>query len=44
VRYDITNTTSAYAAIDNVADVDYETVRGFSAAERTIRFGIETSF
>ena len=43
-RFDITNTTSAYAAIDNVADVDYETVRGFSAPERTIRFGIETSF
>lgn len=44
VRHDITNTASAYAAIDNVADVDYETVRGFSAPERTIRFGIETSF
>lgn len=43
-RYDITNSTSAYAAINNVADVDYETVRGFSAPERTIRFGIETSF
>lgn len=43
-RYDITNSTAAYAAIDNVADVDYETVTGFNAPERTIRFGIETSF
>jgi vitamin B12 transporter len=43
-RYNITNATSAYAAIDNVADVDYETVRGFNAPERTIRFGIEASF
>ncbi len=43
-RYAITDTASAYAAIDNVADTDYETVRGFNAPERTIRFGIETSF
>ncbi|MCR9109078.1 TonB-dependent receptor [Marivita sp. XM-24bin2] len=43
-RYDITDTMSAYAAIDNVADVEYETVQGFNAPERTIRFGIEASF
>ena len=43
-RYAITDTASAYAAIDNVADADYETVRGFNAPERTVRFGIETTF
>jgi vitamin B12 transporter len=43
-RYDITDTASVYGAIDNVGDVSYQTVRGFNAPERTIRFGIETSF
>lgn len=43
-RYDITDTATAYAAIDNVADTDYQTVRGFNAPERTFRFGVETSF
>ncbi|WP_299783724.1 TonB-dependent receptor [uncultured Marivita sp.] len=43
-RYDITDTASVYGAIDNVADASYQTVRGFNAPERTIRFGVETSF
>ncbi len=43
-RYEITDTASVYGAIDNVGDVSYQTVRGFNAPERTIRFGIETSF
>ena len=43
-RYEITDTASVYGAIDNVADASYQTVRGFNAPERTIRFGIETSF
>ncbi|WP_292292580.1 TonB-dependent receptor [Marivita sp.] len=43
-RYAVTDTASVYGAIDNVADTSYETVRGFNAPERTIRFGIETSF
>ena len=43
-RYAFTDTASAYAAIDNVGDTDYQTVRGFNAPERTIRFGIETTF
>ncbi|MCK0150496.1 TonB-dependent receptor [Marivita sp. S6314] len=43
-RYDITDTAYVYGAIDNVADVSYQTVRGFNAPERTIRFGVETSF
>jgi vitamin B12 transporter len=43
-RYEITESASVYGAIDNVADVSYQTVRGFNAPERTIRFGVETSF
>lgn len=43
-RYAITDTASLYGAIDNVGDVSYQTVRGFNAPERTIRFGVETSF
>lgn len=43
-RYDITETASVYGVIDNVADASYQTVRGFNAPERTIRFGVETSF
>ena len=43
-RYAFTDTASAYAAIDNVADSDYQTVRGFNAPERTFRFGVETTF
>ena len=43
-RYAITNAISAYGAIDNVGDASYQTVRGFNAPERTIRFGVETSF
>lgn len=43
-RYDITDTASVYGAVDNVADASYQTVRGFNAPERTIRFGVETSF
>lgn len=43
-RYDVTDKASIYGAIDNVGDVSYQTVRGFNAPERTIRFGIETSF
>jgi vitamin B12 transporter len=43
-RYDITDTASVYGAIDNVTDASYQTVRGFNAPERTIRFGVETSF
>lgn len=43
-RYAITDSASIYGAIDNVGDVSYETVSGFNAPERTIRFGVETSF
>lgn len=43
-RYDITDAASVYGAIDNIGDESYQTVRGFNAPERTIRFGIETSF
>lgn len=43
-QYDITDSTFVYGAIDNVGDVSYQTVRGFNAPERTIRFGVETSF
>lgn len=43
-RYEITDTASVYGAIHNVTDVSYQTVRGFNAPERTIRFGVETSF
>lgn len=43
-RYDITERASVYGAIDNVGDASYQTVRGFNAPERTIRFGIQTSF
>ncbi len=43
-RYAIADTASVYGAIDNVGDVSYQTVRGFNAPERTIRFGVETSF
>jgi vitamin B12 transporter len=43
-RYAITNAISAYGAIDNIGDASYQTVRGFNAPERTIRFGVETSF
>ena len=35
---------SVYGAIDNIGDESYQTVRGFNAPERTIRFGIETTF
>jgi vitamin B12 transporter len=43
-RYAFNDTTALYAAIDNVADTEYQTVRGFDAPERTIRFGLEASF
>ena len=43
-RYDITDAASVYGAIDNIGDESYQTVRGFNAPERTIRFGIETTF
>ncbi|MFA8387841.1 MAG: TonB-dependent receptor plug domain-containing protein [Pelagibaca sp.] len=43
-RYEITDAASVYGAIDNIGDVSYQTVRGFNAPERTIRFGIETTF
>ena len=43
-RYAITDMASVYGAIDNVGDVSYQTVRGFNAPDRTIRFGVETSF
>ncbi|SHG65967.1 TonB-dependent receptor plug domain-containing protein [Marivita hallyeonensis] len=43
-RYAFNDTLSVYGAIDNLADTSYETVRGFNAPERTIRFGIETTF
>lgn len=43
-RYDITDSASIYGAIDNFGDASYQSVRGFNAPERTIRFGIETSF
>ncbi|MCL3881890.1 TonB-dependent receptor [Marivita sp. GX14005] len=43
-RYDLTEKASLYGAIDNVTDVDYQTVRGYNSPERTIRFGIETAF
>jgi vitamin B12 transporter len=43
-RYAFNDTTAFYAAIDNVADTEYQTVRGFDAPERTIRFGLEASF
>ena len=43
-RYAITDMASFYGAIDNVGDVSYQTVRGFNAPDRTIRFGVETSF
>ena len=43
-RYALSDRASLYGAIDNVGDVDYETVNGFNAPERTLRFGIETTF
>ena len=43
-RYALSDRASFYGAIDNVGDVDYETVNGFNAPERTLRFGIETTF
>lgn len=43
-RYAFNDMTSFYAAVDNVADTEYQTVRGFDAPERTIRFGLEASF
>lgn len=43
-RYRLSDAASIYGAIDNVGDVSYQTVRGFNAPERTIRFGVETSF
>lgn len=43
-RYAFNDTTAFYAAVDNVADTEYQTVRGFDAPERTIRFGLEAAF
>ncbi|MFP7674450.1 TonB-dependent receptor plug domain-containing protein [Marivita sp. S0852] len=43
-RYAITDRAAVYGAIDNIGDVEYQTVRGYNAPERTIRFGIETTF
>jgi len=44
MRYDVTDRAALYGVIENVGDVDYETLRGFNAPERTIRFGVETTF
>jgi vitamin B12 transporter len=43
-RYAFNDSTAFYAAVDNVANTEYQTVRGFDAPERTIRFGLEASF
>ena len=43
-RYDLSDRTTFFAAIDNVTDTAYQTVRGFNEPERTYRLGIQAKF